>query len=108
MDDMDVFRTVALGMATLGQAVFTSAYLLLPWRVSPIGRALFFKACALLLILVVAFASRVFPDVLRNNLVFTSLYLILGVGIWAQVFAFLASRAAVTHNMEMDEECVGE
>lgn len=94
MRDFEFWRTVALAGAAVGQLLFTLLYLTWPWWRRFLGRALFFKATAFTVVLWVALVSRL-VDLPEEDLLFTAMYILLGFGVWAQVFAFAHVRADV-------------
>lgn len=84
----ELTRTLLLGGIALGQTAFVLLYFLFPWLKTFLGRALFFKALAFATLVDVFIAARIFP-ILRDDRIFTALYALLFVGVWAQFFAFL-------------------
>lgn len=93
LHDLDFWRTVALSTVALGQTLFVLLYMTFPWYASFLGRALFGKALALLLIVDFAALSRWF-EFGAKDAVFVGLYLVLGLAVWAQFVAFLRVRVA--------------
>ena len=88
MLDSDLVRTTFLVIATLGQAVFVLLYVALPWYKSHLGRALFFKASAMLALLALGTLGRVTGNP-APDAIFTMLYATMAIGIWWQVTAFV-------------------
>ena len=88
MDSIEFWRTVGLALATAGQVMFTLFYFSWPWRKSFLGKALFFKASAFSIMLVVAFLRRLL-DFPYEDEVFVAMYYLLSLGVWVQFGAFL-------------------
>ncbi len=86
--DIEFWRTVALAFAAVGQTLFVLLYLTFPWYATFMGKALFAKAFALLLITDLAALARVF-DFLSNDALFVFLYGVLATTVWGQFIAFL-------------------
>lgn len=86
--DIDTWRTIALGFAALGQTAFALLYMTFPWWRTFLGRALFYKALMLSILLDVIWLGRTF-DFGWNDKVFVPLYGLLALGVWAQFLAFL-------------------
>lgn len=85
---IEFWRTLALGSAAVGQTAFVLLYSTFPWWRSFLGRALFYKACTLCVILDVFIVARLL-DFGRLDVVFIIMYVALSLGIWFQFFAFL-------------------
>jgi ABC-type sugar transport system permease subunit len=91
MPSIEFWRTVTIIIAALGQTMFVLLYMTFPWWEEFLGRALFFKACALGLLVDVAVAGRIW-DWTYEDETFVVLYAILATGIIAQFVAFLRVR----------------
>lgn len=91
MLDLDFWRTTGLGLAVLGQFGFIMLYATFPWWRTFLGKALFFKAIALGAICLVAFLSRLGVLAYESE-VFTAMYWLLAVGVWAQFLAFMCTK----------------
>ena len=102
MHDAEFWRTVALAGAATGQLLFTALYLTWPWWRHFLGKALFFKALAITVVLWVALASRVVGLPYEDRL-FTALYVLLGFGVWTQFFAFACVRLSVKRRFDSTE-----
>lgn len=89
--NIDTWRTIALGIVAVGQTLFVALYLTYPWWKSFLGRALFFKAVSLCILVDSYMLTRVF-DFENYDVVFVWLYLLLGAGVWFQFAAFLRVR----------------
>lgn len=85
--DIELWRTINIAGAALGQTLFVALYMTFPWWRAFLGRALFFKAVAFALLVDVAVAGRIW-DWPNEDATFVVLYGIVGVGIWCQLFAF--------------------
>lgn len=90
LNDLDGWRTITLLTAALGQTAFVFLYLLYPWWKSFLGKALFGKSIALVLIIDFAALSRIF-EFGHSDLYFTIMYSVLAIGVWLQFFAFLST-----------------
>ena len=87
--DLDLLRTFGAGYAAVVQTTFFILYCQWrPWRGKFLSRALFFKAIALMFVMGVVFASRLF-DLLWEDELFTLMYYVLGWGLTVQLIAFL-------------------
>lgn len=86
--DVDMWRTLTLGLAALGQVAFATLYMTFPWWKTFLGRALFYKAVMLAVLVTMGWTSRTFGFG-RTDLVFVPLYGLLAIGIWWQFIAFL-------------------
>ena len=93
LHDLNFWRTFALIAAAVGQTAFVLLYMTFPWYSTFLGRALFGKALALVLIVDFAALSRVF-DFGRSDLAFSLLYGVLALGICWQFIAFFRVRLA--------------
>lgn len=82
------WRTHAITAAAVGQTIFVLLYALWPWYKNFLGRSLFFKSLALMLLLDLGVTFRNI-DWVYEDLVFTILYTTFAVGVWVQVIAFL-------------------
>lgn len=89
--NLDNWRTVTLSTAALGQTLFVLLYLTFPWYRSFLGRALFFKASVLCILLDFIVIARLW-EWSNADRVFVILYGILAVGIWAQLSAFIRTK----------------
>jgi len=101
---IDAWRTVTLGAVAIGQTSFVVLYLTYPWWNGFLGRALFFKAVALAVLVDSYMYFRLFPFN-HANVVFVCLYGLLALGVWFQCLAFLRVRiqhrqSAVSRNPE--------
>lgn len=85
------WRTATLGAAAVGQTLFVVFYLTLPWWRGFLGRALFFKAATLCLVLDVGMAGRVW-DWPREDAYIAGLYSLVTIGVWAQLAAFVVTE----------------
>lgn len=88
MEDASFWRTLAITCAAFGQTMFIGLYTLFPWWNDPLGRALFFKALSIAILLDLALLSRV-VDMPMEDTLFTFLYFAFAVGVWVQAFTFL-------------------
>lgn len=88
MGSLETWRTVTLWAVGTGQTAFVLLYLSFPWWRSLTGRALFVKAVGLAVLVDVLLINRMAP-IPHSDVLFTSLYVILAFGVWAQFFAFL-------------------
>lgn len=104
--NIDLWRTAAITAAAVGQTLFVILYMAFPWWKNFLGRVLFGKALSLLVITDVVALSRWF-EFWRNDYLFTALYLILALGVWAELIAFWQvqrkSKAAVREHGERRE-----
>lgn len=106
--DINLLRTISLTVAAVAQTLFVALYLTWKWWSTFLGRALFGKAVALLLIVDFAALSR-WLDFGSQDLVFTIMYTVLATGIVAQLIAFLRvkirnEREGVSGNSGMRNE----
>lgn len=88
---IDSWRTLLLGAVAIGQTLFVSLYATFPWWRSFLGKALFFKALALGILVDMYMIYRLFPFP-HADVVFVVLYAMLAAGVWFQFFAFLRVR----------------
>lgn len=89
--DIDTWRSITLGFGWAGQTMFVLLYMTFPWWKNFLGRALFYKALMLGLLMGCVFFARMLG--LRNlDWAFVALYGLLGVGTWWQFFAFLSVK----------------
>lgn len=86
--DLELWRTILIVFAAVGQTLFVSFYLTLPWWRTFLGRALFVKATSLVLLLDIAVVGRTI-DWTHEDLTFVILYGLMGLGIWTQLVAFV-------------------
>lgn len=91
MTNLEMWRTITIVTAAIGQTMFVLLYMTFPWWKAFLGRALFFKACAFGILLDVAVVGRL-VDWSNEDGTFVVLYGVLAVGIWAQFFAFLRTK----------------
>lgn len=87
MGSMDLWRTIMLGVAALGQCFFILLYMTFPWWRSYLGRALFSRALMLTVLMTFAWLGRVY-NFGRDDLAFIVLYTLLAAGIWFEFSAF--------------------
>jgi len=95
--DFDSLRTASLTFVAVGQTCFVLLYTTFPWWRSFLGRALFYKALMLMLIVDLFLLTRIFQWDNMDTL-FVTLYTLLGVGVWVQFFAFLKVRSQGKQN----------
>lgn len=88
---IEFWRTAGILFTAIGQTFFTLLYLTFPWWANFLGRALFFKATAFMLLVDVAVAGRVW-DWPYEDAMFVCLYWLVGLGVWYQASAFLRVR----------------
>lgn len=105
--DLNTWRTVGLVAAALGQTAFVLLYFFYPWWQSFLGRALFGKSIALVLIIDFAALSRVF-EFGHADLYFAIMYTVLAVGVWFQFIAFVrtlmtSGQGGVSGNAEVGQ-----
>lgn len=105
--NVEFWRTAGIIAAAVGQTVFALLYLTYPWWKTFLGRALFFKAGALCILMDVAVFGRIY-DWPAEDLTFVFLYWVLTIGVWFQFAAFLRVRLhqqpeAVSGNRVRDE-----
>ena len=81
------WRTLTLVLAAFGQTLFALFYLFWPWWNDFLGRALFFKALALCLVMDVGLLARVI-ELPHEDWVFVGLYVMFTLGVWGQFIAF--------------------
>lgn len=84
----DVWRTILLSVIAVGQTLFVVLYVTFPWWKSFLGRALFSKAFALMILIDFIALGRI-TGYARDDRVFVMLYSLLAVGVWAEVVVFL-------------------
>lgn len=107
MTSIDFWRTAGIIFTAVGQTAFVLLYLFWPWWKNFLGRALFFKATALMLLVDVAVIGRM-VDWRYEDATFVGLYWLLGIGVWTQFLTFLRVRlqhrqASVSGNEDTDE-----
>lgn len=88
MPDLDTWRTINLGIAALGQTAFVLLYLTFPWYKTFLGRALFFKAVTLGVLVDFVWIARYYKFG-YFDILFVWMYGVLAVAIWFQFLAFL-------------------
>lgn len=88
LSDINTWRTIALILASLGQTAFVLLYFFYPWWKTFLGRALFGKSIALVVIMDFAALSRIFKFG-HDDIAFTILYALLAIGVWFQFVAFV-------------------
>lgn len=86
--DIDTWRTIGLGTAVIAQTAYVVLYATFPWWRTFLGRALFFKACMLEILICFALFSRLY-EFGHSDKVFTIMYGALSAGIWFLFVAFL-------------------
>lgn len=91
MGTIEFWRTTNIVIAAAGQTLFALLYATFPWWRNFLGRALFFKAVAFMLLVDIAVMGRIW-DWPHEDATFVVLYGVLGVGIWVQLIAFLRVR----------------
>ena len=91
------WRTTALFVVAVGQTLFVALYMTFPWYKTFLGRALFYKAIMLGILTDLFLVARYF-DFAGLDALFIAVYLLLGVGVWWQFFAFLRVRRAGRQN----------
>lgn len=84
----ETIRTIIVSLAALGQTLFVFRYLALPWWETFLGRALFTKGVAFMILLSAGAAGRVWdwPGEERFIIAF---YGLATIGIWFQLIAFI-------------------
>lgn len=98
---LEFWRSAALLSTAVGQTSFVLFYSTLPWWRTFMGKALFLKSLALMLLVDVAIAGRLF-DWRYEDFTYIVLYGGVAVGVWAQLLAFVRnSRATQSDNREM-------
>jgi hypothetical protein len=78
MPSIEIWRTIAIVSAAVGQTSFILLYLTFPWWQNFLGRSLFFKAVVV---------GRIW-DWRYEDATFVALYFTLSVGVWVQLVAF--------------------
>lgn len=86
--DIETWRTVAIGAMAVGQTLFAALYLTFPWWKTFLGRSLFVKALVFALLLDVLFLARMWDWGYELETLLT-LYVLLAVAIWGQLFAYI-------------------
>lgn len=89
--DIEMWRTAAIGAMAVGQTLFAALYLTFPWWKTFLGRSLFVKAFVFALMLDVLFFARMRDWEYELEMLLT-LYILLAVGIWGQLFAYIRVR----------------
>jgi hypothetical protein len=95
MTDLDFWwrtNTIIAAIAAIGQTVFILLYLFFPWYKSFLGRALFYKAIVLGLLLNVVAVGIAFNWPFEDESIIVLMGLV-STGIWAQNAAFIKVRA---------------
>lgn len=92
MGSIEFWRTAGIISTAIGQTAFALLYMTFPWWKSFLGRALFFKAAAFMLLVDIAVVGRIY-DWSFEEVTFIVLYWILAIGVWFQFFAFLRVRS---------------
>jgi hypothetical protein len=87
MPSIEIWRTIAIVSAAVGQTSFILLYLTFPWWQNFLGRSLFFKAVALGLLVDAVVVGRIW-DWRYEDATFVALYFTLSVGVWVQLVAF--------------------
>lgn len=87
MHDLAVWRSSALVIAAVGQTLFVMFYMCWPWWNDFLGRALFFKAIAMMLLMDIGLLAREFHLPYEDG-IFTALYVLFTLGVWVQFIAF--------------------
>lgn len=101
MTDIEMWRTATIITVAIGQTLFTSFYLTLPWWRTFLGRALFLHATTFCLLVDVAVAGRIW-EWPGEETTFVVLYGITGIGVWAQFTAFV--RQGRHHPPPLDDK----
>lgn len=96
MLSLETMRTIALSFVAIGQTCFVLLYATFPWWRSILGKALFYKALTLGVIVDMFFVVRLLPEWPYWDNVFVGLYFVLGTGVWLQFAVFL--YIAMTRN----------
>lgn len=91
--DLEALRTITIVSAAIGQTAFVLLYLTFRWWETFLGKALFFKGLAFAALLDVAVAGRLM-DWAYEDEIFIGLYIVLTLGVWAQLFAFWHTKQA--------------
>lgn len=91
LSTIEFWRSAGIIFTAIGQTAFVALYLAWPWWQYFLGRALFFKALALCLLVDVAVLGRLI-DWRYEDATFVALYWTVGVGAWLQFIAFLRVR----------------
>jgi hypothetical protein len=101
------WKTAVIVVAALGQTLFVVLYATFPWYRSFLGRALFFKAFTLGLLVDMAVVSMIFdwPGEAGTVLI----YSLVALGIWVQLAAFVRQkRVHQTENSTVETVNRGE
>lgn len=93
MPDLETWYRITLHSMALGQSLFVVLYMTFPWYRTFLGRALFYKAFMLAVMIDLGLIATMEPLLLPWDHVFVILYALLATGIWFQFFAFLRARA---------------
>lgn len=97
MTGLDLWRTVFITAAAVGQTFFVLLYVTFPWWRSFLGRALFIKAITFAILLDVAVVGRIW-DWGSEQATIVTLYGVVAFGIWSQTSAFI--RVMLTNRRE--------
>lgn len=101
--DLDTWRTITLGTVALGQTAFVLLYATFPWWKKFLGRALFFKALTLAILVDAYMITRMIPwD--HYDVLFVVLYAFFAIGVWFQFAAFLRVRVQHRQNQVSGNE----
>lgn len=84
-DDMPII------FAAVGQTLFVVVYMTFPWYQTFLGKALFFGAATLSLLLDTIVIRRVMELPTSDGWIL-ALYWLMGLGVWAQLIAFAVQR----------------
>jgi hypothetical protein len=98
MGTIDFWRTAGIIFTAVGQTAFVLLYLFWPWWKNFLGRALFFKALALAVLVDVAVIGRM-VDWRYEDATFVVLYWVMGFGVWFQFTSFLRVRLSRGQNV---------
>ena len=99
LHDINTWRTVTLSVAALFQTLFVLFYATMPWWKTYLGRALFYKALMLGVIVDFVLASRIW-DFGGEDAVFVILYGALASGITWQFLAFIRVKRDAARDHE--------
>lgn len=85
---MDIWKSATLLSAAVGQTLFVGFYMTLPWWGTFLGRALFFEALALMVLIDVGLVGLAleWPG---EKATIIGLYGLVSLGIWGRFVAFL-------------------
>lgn len=88
MFEIETWRTFNILFTAVGQTLFISFYLTLPWWRTFLGRALFVKSMSFALLVDVAVLGRIY-EWPYEDATFVVLYGLVGIGAWGQFIAFV-------------------